>query len=57
MEEVREYLGYVQVFQRNGGQEAPVKERVKREGCGDGVGMEDREKEIWGGLGEEGLAI
>jgi len=47
------YLGYM--LQRNGGQEAQVRERIKKAAAVLGLGY--REKKVWKGLGEEIMAV
>ena len=56
MEEVKEfrYLGFM--LQRNGSQEAHVKEREKS-GSSNRTGMGDRKKKIWKGLGKKTMTV
>lgn len=58
LEEVKEYkyLGYT--LQRNGGQEAHVKERIKKSSSDDGRGVgNDRKEKIWRELEQKDMAF
>lgn len=56
LEEVKEYkyLGYT--LQRNGGQEAHIKERIKKSSSGRGVGN-DRKENVWRELEQKDMAF
>lgn len=50
------YLGYT--LQRNGGQEAHVKERIKKSSSGDGRGVgNDRKEKVWRELEQKDMAF